>query len=44
MKNVLTVVLALLGAFMALEKWYHHPTYGNGAFALIAALQAGELF
>jgi hypothetical protein len=37
--------LGLLGlAGLAIEKFYHHPTYGNGLKAFMAALQAGEFF
>jgi hypothetical protein len=28
----------------AIEKFYHHPTYGNGLKAFVAAFQAGEFF
>lgn len=35
-------LVALAG--LAIEKFYHHPTYGNGLKAFIAAFQAGEFF
>jgi hypothetical protein len=35
-------ILAL--AVAAIETFYVHPTYGNGLRAMVAAIQAGELF
>jgi hypothetical protein len=43
MKALLAVV-AVVGAVVAVENFYVHPTYGNGIRALAAAVQAGELF
>lgn len=36
--------LGIAGAVVAVERFYVHPTYGNGLRALVAAVQAGELF
>jgi hypothetical protein len=40
----LGVLLVFAGAVVAVERFYSHPTYGNGIRALMAAIQAGELF
>jgi len=34
----------VIGAIVAVDRFYVHPTYGNGIRALVAAIQAGELF
>ncbi len=44
MKTGLTAVAAILAAAVAVERYYVHPTYGTGLQALLAAIQAGELF
>jgi hypothetical protein len=48
-KEVTTVkafawLVGIAGAVVAVERFYVHPTYGNGLRALVAAVQAGELF
>jgi hypothetical protein len=48
-KEVTTVkvfiwLVGIAGAVVAVERYYVHPTYGNGLRALAAAVQAGELF
>ncbi len=40
----LFAVATVVGAIVAVERLYVHPTYGNGVRALVAAIQAGELF
>jgi hypothetical protein len=42
--KVLVWLLGIAGAAVAVERFYVHPTYGNGLRALAAAVQAGELF
>ncbi len=37
-------LVGIAGAVVAVERFYFHPTYGNGLRALAAAAQAGELF
>jgi hypothetical protein len=37
-----TGILLLLGLLIAIERFYQHPTYGNGLRAAVAAMQAGE--
>jgi hypothetical protein len=44
MMKGLGVLLAFASAVVAVERFYSHPTYGNGIRAFIAAIQAGELF
>jgi hypothetical protein len=39
-----SVIVVLAGLLVAVERFYHHPTYGNGLRAALSALQAGELF
>ncbi len=34
----------ILGAVIAVERFYVHPTFGTGMRALLAAIQAGEFF
>ncbi|HVB52677.1 MAG TPA: hypothetical protein VNF24_00580 [Candidatus Acidoferrales bacterium] len=43
MKPLYGLVLVVV-AGAAIEKFYHHPTYGNGLSAFMAAFQAGEFF
>jgi hypothetical protein len=33
----------LLSAFVAIEKYYRHPSFGSGIQALVAAIKAGEV-
>jgi len=42
--NGLYGLALLLLAGAAIEKFYHHPTYGNGLKAFLAAAQAGAFF
>ena len=41
--RVVTAVATLVGAFLAIQAFYRHPTYGTGVAALLAAIQAGEV-
>jgi len=43
-QHTLYAILALLVAAVMIEKFYKHPTFGNGLQAAFAAAQAGELF
>jgi len=38
--HVLLTVIAVLGAAVAIERFYEHPTYGNGLEAALAAAKA----
>lgn len=42
MRKELGAVLAVLGALLAVEAFYEHPTRGRGFKALLAVIQAGE--
>lgn len=43
-ENALVAFAASLGALIMIEKFYHHPTYGNGLRALYAAAKAALAF
>jgi hypothetical protein len=41
--HVFIVTVAVLGAAIGVEKFYSHPTYGNGLDAALAAARAALL-
>jgi hypothetical protein len=41
-KHVIAGCVLFVGALIAIENFYEHPTYGTGLQALYAALKAGE--
>jgi len=43
-KRVVMGLIAVIGAGVAIEKFYKHPTYGSGLAAFFAVLSAGESF
>jgi hypothetical protein len=44
MKRNAMVIVGVVGFVIAVDRFYVHPTFGNGVRALLAAVQAGELF
>lgn len=42
--KTLTAIVVLVGVVVAVERFYVHPTFGNGLRAMLSAIQAGELF
>ena len=43
-KHILVVASVIVTAGVAIEKYYQHPTLGNGLQALLAAISLGKLF
>ena len=44
MRKNLVAVVTILGVVLAVERFYTHPTYGNGLRALLAAIPASRFF
>jgi hypothetical protein len=44
LRKSVTAIVVLTGLLVAVERFYYHPTYGNGLRAAFSALQAGEFF